>query len=1155
MDESETQAAVLQQQAMAMQVDNPGSPTELADDESDLGADPFEVNDEGDKKQKVKLEKRKRERKKQRDDRADNQKALDSEDDLESPSKRASGSDERPLTSTEIRALLLGHVQEMKTAWTSFQGRLDRVELEQNRVSSSLADVHSRTGVLEKDVAHGRVVAQEHSTCLETLTTEVKNMKVKIDELQVNRAPQGGSPLHGHAPPQGGNPDPWGEFLRRKGQQQDTGAKSSRVAASENDKGDLLSEEEKRTLVVGGWAQDTRRSTIEEESSLLFGIPEIKDAFDSQKLVVYGPRRSVGMLKFTLRDGESENGMRERMWQVIRALAQAKPVLPSSRTIGEEKTMWASFVKTRNARVRSSHVSMVRRVTIALAKDAHMQSAGGVWGDLIVCKTSEVSRDAEGWDQFERDEFQWVTHRDRDQWRGVGVGIAKDKFDCVLHKVATKRGIWIVARVLGIGRVVLGSLHCHTGVTNSIYQAAIHEFMSKCPRKYRYLPCICGVDANEVPSWTDDDEGGLAIGEGNANLNLLVQEGLRHGLRALPPDKIFRHAWTHFPRDETRHGRQIDMVLGRQLNVGPVTIAADRRLAIGSDHALLFGDIWVADGSLKSHWSHDSRARWVSRELPDTIIVDEDELIHLAKKFSKPRFSAAFRDDRDTQEAICTARESNMPADWKKVHRMRTQKRKNWKRERLSSILEGDWDLYRQLQSEKRRKRGWWGDMLAERSAEQLTLEIHTHLAEKMKDPRDDFNWDELLDDKIRHIPPSGRFAAFQLHEVCQELQQMRCRSAVGPDQISVHLLRTIVAHEKLGPQLVDLINHIVATQELPSTWHRSFLALLAKIPSPKKPGDLRPICVSSAFNKLVNKLVCTRVLPALRQGSRVSCCGKGRQAADLVGCVSRLRDICREWRHPLLVCKLDVSGAFDRVKRDKVADYLINKLGNKHLDDELRYMLAQLRTHTLQGTAPGGIHLQLQLSPDVGIKQGAPESAEVFGLLVDSLLSDLVHCKRWGELGVIFEGTDLDLLFFQDDIFLLETDLARLCRRIRAVDRCLAQAGLSLAAEKTKIVANPYYTGARRAKVGDEMFVVSARGESLKVLGLNFSLSDGSSEQAREILARTREAAAAHKDILQAPGAWKRKVVKPPLPDPLLRDSLIGLVGAYTGAEKIFTA
>ena len=734
----------------------------------------------------------------------------------------------------------------------------------------------------------------------------------------------------------------------------------------------------------------------------------------------------------------------------------------------------------------------------------------------------EISRDAEGWDQFERDEFQWVTHRDREQWRGVGVGIAKDKFDCVLHKIATKRGIWVVARILGIGRIVLGSLHCHTGVTNSIYQAAIHEFMSKCPRKYRHLPCICGVDANEVPSWIDNEEGGLTVGEGNANLNLLVQEGLRHGLQAQPPDKIFQHAWTHFPRDETRQGRQIDVVLGRQLSVGPITVAADRRLAIGSDHALLFGDIWVADGSLKSRWNHDSRARWVSRELPDAVIVDEDELIHLAKKYTKPRFSAAFRDDRETQEAICAARESNAPADWKTVHRMRTQKRKNWKRERLSSILDGDWDLYRQLQSEKRRKRGWWGDMLAERSAEQLALEIHTHLAEKMKDPRDDFNWDELLEDKIRQVPPSGGFAAFQLHEVCQELQHMRCRSAVGPDQISVHLLRIIVAHEQLGEQLVDLINHIVVTQELPSTWHQSFLALLAKVPCPKKPSDLRPICVSSAFNKLVNKLVCTRVLPALRQGSRVSCCGKGRQAADLVGCISRMRDICREWRHPLLVCKLDVSGAFDRVKRDKVADYLLSKLGDKHLEDELRYMLAQLRTHTLQGIAPGGV--QLRLSPDVGIKQGAPESAEVFGLLVDSLLSDLVHCRRWGELGVILEGTDLDLLFFQDDIFLLETDLARLCRRIQAVDRCLAQAGLSLATEKTKIVANAYYTGARRAKIGDEMFVVSPRGESLKILGLNFSLRDDSSEQAREILARTRDAAAAHKDILQAPGAWKRK-------------------------------
>ena len=156
------------------------------------------------------------------------------------------------------------------------------------------------------------------------------------------------------------------------------------------------------------------------------------------------------------------------------------------------------------------------------------------------------------------------------------------------------------------------------------------------------------------------------------------------------------------------------------------------------------------------------------------------------------------------------------------------------------------------------------------------------------------------------------------------------------------------------------------------------------------------------------------------------------------------MRDVCKEWRSPLIVCKLDVAGAFDRVNRGEVAKFLIDKLGGDfNLNCELRHMLAQLRTHSLVGSVPGG-H-DIVLNPDVGIKQGAPQSAEIFGLLVDTMLSEVVSCRRWGELGSAFAELDLDVLFFQDDIFIVETDLARLCRRVKVIDRCLARAGLKL--------------------------------------------------------------------------------------------------------------
>eukprot|EP00439_Symbiodinium_sp_Y106_P039173 s2481_g4.t2 len=384
-------------------------------------------------------------------------------------------------------------------------------------------------------------------------------------------------------------------------------------------------------------------------------------------------------------------------------------------------------------------------------------------------------------------------------------------------------------------------------------------------------------------------------------------------------------------------------------------------------------------------------------------------------------------------------------------------------------------------------------------------------------------DWDSQLNEMIAAVKLGGDFVEFTLTDIRGELQNMKCKSAVGPDGIGVHLLRCMASHDDLGPQLLSLTNHIVRTQSIPSSWNTSFLALLAKIEFPTKPGDLRPISVSSAFNKLVNRLVCARALPFLRRGSRVSACGKGRQAADLIGTVSRVRDVVHEWRAPALICKLDVAGAFDRVDRRKVANLLVQRLKNPDINSELCYLLSQLRVHELVGKVPGGG--QIHVRPNNGIKQGAPESAEIFGLVVDAILGDLTAARQWQAFGESLPGLDVDVMFFQDDIFVLEQDLCKLGRRVRVLDKGLRQAGLRLATEKTKIIASAAYHGHRKIRIGDDIFQISSQSDSIKVLGVSFSFGMNPSQQAQEMLARARAAAASHRDILSACGPWSKKL------------------------------
>ena len=81
-------------------------------------------------------------------------------------------------------------------------------------------------------------------------------------------------------------------------------------------------------------------------------------------------------------------------------------------------------------------------------QDVHKLDVAG--RDLDIISVQEVSRGEEGWITENTELFHWVLHRAHDQWRATGVGFANDKLDCIIGKVATNRGVWILTRLKGI---------------------------------------------------------------------------------------------------------------------------------------------------------------------------------------------------------------------------------------------------------------------------------------------------------------------------------------------------------------------------------------------------------------------------------------------------------------------------------------------------------------------------------------------------------------------------------------------------------------------------------------------------------------------------------------------------------------------------------
>ena len=266
-------------------------------------------------------------------------------------SRRAlSPGDDQPVTSREFRAMLQQHLQAMTASWGEFSKRLEGVEQESAHGRREREGLFTRVAQVERKQGEG----DARITKIEKDLAALKEMK----DVQ---------------PPKGENMDPWQAYRAKHGAIPPKGSLNHNPAAAGGDPReapgrDELSEEDKRTLVLGGWAQDTKRQTIQEEAGVFIRREDVKDLLDVSELTVYGPRRSFGLLRFQVRTGESPGDVRNRMWQVIQAL-RATPHKLQSAAVGG-KPMWAQFTKTREARRRSAHGSMLRRVCLTVVKDA-----------------------------------------------------------------------------------------------------------------------------------------------------------------------------------------------------------------------------------------------------------------------------------------------------------------------------------------------------------------------------------------------------------------------------------------------------------------------------------------------------------------------------------------------------------------------------------------------------------------------------------------------------------------------------------------------------------------------------------------------------------------------------------------------------------------
>ena len=355
-----------------------------------------------------------RSKKRERDRRARASAGVKEEEEAEqSPSKRAhegGDDDSAPLSGKALKELFAQHLSsvkhEMQLVWGDVRGRIDSMEKTQASTHGEIAKFGGRLAIAEKDNLLQQTELARHKDQIGGLENAVEDLKHQLAEIKV-QGPRGDGPP-AHQPPlrgrhENGGLDPWAQYLdRRNGRPQlagdvplgaesagDTGAGRRAFLDRGEPNRDGLSEEDKCSLIIGGWLQDTKREIIETEAADLLMTDPIKQFLDVEKVTVFGPRKSFALIRFKERAGENFTHVKERMWGVIKAVNAMKHIWPSTGGAGN-KPAWTSFLKSRTARQRSAHASMLRRVAIDLAGDAKTTEGAPKFPEALLGENYDV---------------------------------------------------------------------------------------------------------------------------------------------------------------------------------------------------------------------------------------------------------------------------------------------------------------------------------------------------------------------------------------------------------------------------------------------------------------------------------------------------------------------------------------------------------------------------------------------------------------------------------------------------------------------------------------------------------------------------------------------------------------------------------------------
>ncbi|KAK6745401.1 hypothetical protein RB195_011870 [Necator americanus] len=283
--------------------------------------------------------------------------------------------------------------------------------------------------------------------------------------------------------------------------------------------------------------------------------------------------------------------------------------------------------------------------------------------------------------------------------------------------------------------------------------------------------------------------------------------------------------------------------------------------------------------------------------------------------------------------------------------------------------------------------------------------------------------------------------------EVRVAIKSMKPGTAPGPDFISADFLRA--GGHPLHVILAVHMTSYLQKERIPDQWKTSRTVLI------HKKGDLRnccPICLLSVLYNVFTKIILKRISRTLDEAQSQEQAGfrQGFSCLDHIQIVSRVIEVCREYRLPLVLTFVDYEKAFDSVETNAILSALVDQ----GVDES--YVRTLANCYDRCTTRIQLFHRPLTISIGKEVRQGDTISPKLFTTALQWIMKSL----SWEERGIRVDGRFLSNLRFADDIVLFSSSTNEAESMLNELNEAEKRIGLRINRKKTQFMKNAYYEG-----------------------------------------------------------------------------------------------